>query len=219
MNDLAEIQRLPPPPPLWLARRVAEDVVGRRIRTAPAERVDELIQTTPDRVQYYLEANSTYSLLALYPPSESLNIGRRLQRFGQAYPGLFNINGIPRAHDVRRVARSGPAFIGGVRTRTLDAALLLGAEGFGAKIKTNCFLRLEPNTAIALSRVVLKSANRAAKRFTYRLNFIYMMAFGDRALPYDFADHLEKSLVHWLGMNRGDSVTTRLDREIEIKID
>jgi hypothetical protein len=167
-------------------------------------------------VQYYLEVSSDYGLLALYPRSEASEIDRRIRRFGQAYPGLFNVNGTPRPHNVKKVVPFEPAFIGGVKIKSLDPVLLLGAEGFSARLQTDCFLRLEPNTSAAFSRIILRSGKRAARRFVYHINFVYMMAFGDRALAYDFPDYLENSLVRWFGMSADVSEPTTLDGEIVI---
>jgi hypothetical protein len=92
-------------PPERLVSEAVQDVVRRRLSHVP--RFLALVQTESEKVRQYLEWNRDYALLALYPPSEAHRIGGRIQRFGQAFPGLFNFNGKPRAHDLSRDSPDG----------------------------------------------------------------------------------------------------------------
>lgn len=90
------------------------------------------------------------------------------------------------------------SFIGGVETRSLVPPLLVGSEDFSSLIVTDCFLRVVPDTSIAMTRLSIRSASASPKKFKYRLHFGFIMAFGKQVSLYDFGEHLEGVLVRYL---------------------
>ena len=186
-------------PPRWMVRESIRSVIERRLRTARPQRVQELVQSTPDRVRYYLEWNTKYALVGLHPASETSAFESRIERFGHAFPGLFNINGAPRTHDLRPAARDEPGFIGAHELNRRGPILVRGERPFGPTLVTNCLMRIEPNASIALSGLVIKSDKQAPKKFQYKLHFVYIVAFGDQISHFDFVDEYERVLVMYFG--------------------
>ena len=184
-------------PPRWMVHQAAEEVVRRRLSYVPG--FWELVQATPENVQQYLEWSREYALLALYPPSERRSVDDRVQRFGQAFPGLFNINGEPRAHDVRRDAQGGPRFIGALNVPR-RGPLLIAEKSFRAGFHSSCVFRIERDASIKLGGFVIKSNRQAPKRFKYNVYFAYVVAFGEEVSPVNFIDDFESELVLHFGV-------------------
>lgn len=194
------------PAPELIPREKVGDVLRRRIHPAPDHLVREYIGTEPHRVQYYLERQDDYALVSLYPPTEARNIDARCRRFGQAFPGLFNVDGIPRSHDVRLSSGFQQGFIGAIQTRSLVGSLIMGADKFRTVIVANCFLRLEPDTSVALTRVRIKSPTRTPG-FRYNIYFAFAVGFGHVAKPHDFVDRFEDTIVRYFERDHAEGIT------------
>jgi hypothetical protein len=184
-----------------MVRQATQDVIQRRLRCASPDRVAALTHAAPDQVQQYLEWNRDYAVLALHPPSEATNIDNRVKRFGQGFPGLFNINGDPRPHDVRSGSHVGPSFTGALHVTRPGPILLVPKEPFKIVMRTNCLLRIEPDSSIAISGFVVKNHKLSPKSFKYRINFLYIIAFGNKMSPLGFVSQFERVLVYYFGMN------------------
>lgn len=198
MPGLATIDDPIPVPPRWLMRKEAEGIIDRRLRTAPAPLVHDILGTAPGKLQYYLETDPAYALISLHPPSEVPKLRQRVRRFGQAFPGLFNINGEPRPHDLRPTAKSQPAFMS--KTSYTSHDVFLVGESFGVILRGNCFVRLERDSSIGLSRLNVQSSKGAPREFKYKVHFIYIMTFGHKFQPYDFGENLDKFCVRHFGL-------------------
>jgi hypothetical protein len=185
-------------PPAWMVRNAIGDVTRRRLSHAPAFR--KLVQATPDSVQQYLEWNKGYAVVALYPPSERPAVESRIRRFGQGFPGLFNINGEPRAHDVRSRARNAQGFLGSLKVEK-PGPLLAAQRLFEVGFRSNCVFRIERDASIKIGGFVVRSDSRAPKRFNYRIHFVYIVAFGSVLTPLNFLEHLERELVLHFGLS------------------
>jgi hypothetical protein len=183
-------------PPAWMVRNAIEDVARRRLSHAPAFR--KLVQASPDSVQQYLEWNKAYAILALYPQSERPAVESRIRRFGQGFPGLFNINGEPRAHDVRSRTQNAPSFFGSLNIEK-PGPLLAAERLFEVGFRSNCVFRIEPDASIKIGGFIVRSHNRAPKRFKYRIHFVYIVAFGFILTPLNFLEYFERELVLHFG--------------------
>jgi hypothetical protein len=182
-------------PPERLVSEAVQDVVRRRLSHVP--RFLALVQTESEKVRQYLEWNRDYALLALYPPSEAHRIGGRIQRFGQAFPGLFNFNGKPRAHDLRPGARNAVTFVGEnvIKKKSLLLTALTN-ELFQAEIHTDCAFRIERDASMNIAGIILRSSKQAARQFRYKIHFVYLVGFGITMSPFSFIDDFESYIVN-----------------------
>lgn len=197
----------------------SDDVTGvlsRRVRLAPDHLVRDYIETSPNRVHHYLEDGEDYALVALYPPAEGAKLAARLRRFGQAFPGLFSVDAVPRPHDVRPDRTSQQSFLGGVHTRGLVGPLLLGAPNFKSVITTDCLLRLERDTSVSVARLIVRSPS-GLKSFRYKVYFLFAMAFGHIARRHDFAGRFEDNIVRYFERNESQGVTEVDEGELTIQ--
>jgi len=203
-----------PLPPRSAVADAARDIVRRRL--THSEFFGDIVQTAPEKVQQYLEWNDDYALLALYPPSEVMNLERRLKRFGQGFPGLFNIDGKPRPHDVRPGARKIAGFLGGGKL-TASGVLIVSDPLFKAVLHGNCALRVERDASATICSFRLKSGVGAAKRFRYTIYFVYIVAFGDRFSPFNFLQYFESNLVMNFGITSDSSQRRTISGERSIE--
>jgi hypothetical protein len=178
-------------PPRELLERQVQNMVRRRFETAPEPLTRNLVGTTAERIKSYVEIGGEYSLVSFYPLAEASKLHDRVRRFGQAFPGLFNINETPRAHDMRSTTRPRRSYIGAVKTRSLAAPLLIGSTDFRSVIISDCFLQVMPDTSVAISALQLRSERSAETQFKYKIYFTFVMAFGTKTSHYDFLDQLE----------------------------